>query len=110
MDTSLNTVALVSGGNVDITTLSRIITKGLQKTGRIIKLTTKLVDKAGNLANLLQVVANNGANVLEIDHEREDAKTEVNSCVVTLTLETRNEEHIRRIRQDMSEHGYQLFD
>ena len=110
VDTSLNTVALVSGGNVDITTLSRIITKGLQKTGRIIKLTTKLVDKAGNLANLLQVVANNGANVLEIDHEREDAKTEVNSCVVTLTLETRNEEHIRRIRQDMSEHGYQLFD
>ena len=110
IDTSLKTVALVSGGNVDITTLSRIITKGLQKTGRIIKLTTKLVDKAGNLAHLLQVVADNGANVLEIDHEREDAKTEVNSCVVTLTLETKDEEHIRKIRRDMEENGYQLFD
>ena len=110
IDTSLKTVALVSGGNVDITTLSRIITKGLQKTGRIIKLTTKLVDKAGNLAHLLQVVANNGANVLEIDHEREDAKTEVNSCVVTLTLETKDEEHIHKIRRDMEENGYQLFD
>ena len=110
IDTSLKTVTLVSGGNVDITTLSRIITKGLQKTGRIIKLTTKLVDKAGNLAHLLQVVADNGANVLEIDHEREDAKTEVNSCVVTLTLETKDEEHIRKIRRDMEENGYQLFD
>ena len=109
VDTSLKTVALVSGGNVDITTLSRIITKGLQKTGRIVQLSTKLVDKAGNLAQLLQVVADNGANVLDIQHEREDAKTEVNSCVVTLTLETRDPAHILKIREDMTKRGYRLL-
>ncbi|MBQ7175434.1 MAG: threonine ammonia-lyase [Lachnospiraceae bacterium] len=109
VDTSLKTVALVSGGNVDITTLSRIITKGLQKTGRIVQLRTKLVDKAGNLAQLLSCIADNGANVLEIDHEREDAKTEVNSCVVSLTLETRDREHVLKLRQDMESRGYSLL-
>ncbi|MBR2531916.1 MAG: threonine ammonia-lyase [Lachnospiraceae bacterium] len=109
VDTSLKTVALVSGGNVDITTLSRIITKGLQKTGRIVQLRTKLVDKAGNLAQLLSCIADNGANVLEIDHEREDAKTEVNSCVVSLTLETRDHEHVLKLRQDLESRGYSLL-
>ncbi len=110
VDTSKNTVALVSGGNVDITTLSRIITKGMQKTGRIVRFTTKLVDKAGALAQLLACVAECGANVLDIEHEREDAKTEVNSCVVSMTLETRNEEHIREIRRRMEQNGYRLID
>ena len=110
VDTSLKTVALVSGGNVDITTLSRIITKGLQKTGRICQFTMKLQDKAGNLAKLLGCVAEKGANVLDIAHEREDAKTEVNSCVVTLTLETRNEDHIADIRAYLNANGYRLMD
>ena len=110
VDTSLNTVALVSGGNVDITTLSRIITKGMQKTGRIVRLTTKLIDKAGNLAQLVSCVAECGANILDIEHEREDAKTEVNSCVVTMTLETRDEAHIRKIRENLVSHGYRLIE
>ncbi len=110
VDTSLKTVALVSGGNVDITTLSRIITKGLQKTGRIVQLSTKLIDKAGNLAQLLGCVADTGANVLNIEHEREDAKTEVNSCVVTLTLETRDQAHIQKIREEMANRGYRILD
>ena len=110
VDTSLKTVALVSGGNVDITTLSRIITKGLQKTGRIVQLSTKLIDKAGNLAQLLGCVADTGANVLNIEHEREDAKTEVNSCVVTLTLETRDQAHIQKIREEMANRGYRILE
>ncbi len=110
VDTSLKTVAVVSGGNVDITTLSRIITKGLQKTGRIVQISTKLTDKAGNLAQLLSCVAENGANVLDIAHEREAAKTEVNSCVVTMTLETRDAEHVRKIRDELMRRGYRLLD
>ena len=110
VDTSLKTVAVVSGGNVDITTLSRIITKGLQKTGRIVQISTKLTDKAGNLAQLLSCVAENGANVLDIAHEREAAKTEVNSCVVTMTLETRDVEHVRKLRDDLMRRGYRLLD
>ena len=110
VDTSLKTAVVVSGGNVDITTLSRIITKGLQKTGRIVQLKTKLTDKAGNLAQLLACVAETGANVLDIAHEREDAKTEVNSCVVTMTLETRDQIHVQEIRKELMGHGYHLFD
>ena len=110
VDTSLKTVAVVSGDNVDITTLSRIITKGLQKTGRIVQISTKLTDKAGNLAQLLSCVAENGANVLDIAHEREAAKTEVNSCVVTMTLETRDAEHVRKLRDDLMRRGYRLLD
>ena len=109
IDTSLKTVALVSGGNVDITTLSRIITKGLQKTGRIVQIRTKLTDKAGNLAQLLSCVAESGANVLDIDHEREDAKTEVSSCVVTLTLETVGTEQVQKLKADLQKRGYQLL-
>ena len=92
------------------TTLSRIITKGLQKTGRIVQISTKLTDKAGNLAQLLSCVAETGANVLDIAHEREDAKTEVNSCVVTMTLETRDAEHVRKIRDELMRRGYRLLD
>ena len=110
VDTSLKTVSVVSGGNVDITTLSRIITKGLQKTGRIVQISTKLTDKAGNLAQLLSCVAETGANVLDIAHEREDAKTEVNSCVVTMTLETRDAEHVRKIRDELMRRSYRLLD
>ncbi len=110
IDTSLKTVAVVSGGNVDITTLSRIITKGMQKTGRIVQFTTKLTDRAGNLAQLLTCIANDGANVLDIEHEREDAKTEVNSCVVTMTLETRDNAHVKAIREDLVRRGYRLLE
>ncbi len=110
VDTSLKTCAIVSGGNVDITTLSRIITKGLQKYGRIARIRTKLLDRAGSLAKLLALVTESGANILSVEHEREDTKTEVNSCVVTMTLETRNEDHIIAIRRDMRERGYMLFD
>ena len=110
IDTSLNTVALVSGGNVDITTLSRIITKGLQKTGRIVQIKPKLADKAGNLAQLLKCIADAGANVLNIEHEREDAKTSVSTCVVTMTLETRDEVHVQMIRRELRNRGYHLFD
>ena len=110
IDTSLKTVAVVSGGNVDITTLSRIITKGMQKTGRIVQFTTKLTDRAGNLVQLLTCIADNGANVLDIEHEREDAKTEVNSCVVTMTLETRDNAHVKTIRDDLLRRGYRLLE
>ena len=110
VDLSRKTVAVVSGGNVDISTLSRIITKGLQKTGRIARISTKLIDRSGSLARLLNLLTASGANILSIEHQREDSKTEVNSCLVTVTLETRDQDHIQGIRQDMREHGYLLYD
>lgn len=102
------TVCLVSGGNVDVTTLSRIITKGLTKSGRITNITTKVVDKPGELNRLLTVIAQAGANILSIHHDREDYQSEVTACVVNLTLETRNRQHAHEIKDILHSNGYSI--
>ena len=108
--TDKKTVCVVSGGNVDVTTLSRIITKGLTKTGRIIEISTKIVDKPGSLIALLKVLSNSGANVISISHEREDKHSDVGACIVSMVLETRDLQHIDDIEQDLASHGYVLID
>ena len=109
VDTSeKKTVCLVSGGNVDVTTLSRIITKGLIKSGRITEITTKVEDKPGTLLQLLKVVADSGANILSINHAREDQHSDVGACMVSMVLETRDAAHVEQIRQGLHALGYVL--
>lgn len=103
------TVCVVSGGNVDVTTLSRIITKGLSKDGRLVELTTKLVDKPGSLLQMLQVIAQSGANILSVNHAREDKLSDVEACIVSMVLETRNAAHIEEISRALTSHGYTLL-
>ena len=111
VDTSnKKTVCVVSGGNVDVTTLSRIITKGLTKSGRIAEITTKVADKPGNLIQVLQVVSDCGANILSVNHEREAKNSDVGACLVTMVLETRNEEHVAQIEDALRAKGYSLQD
>ena len=102
--------ALLSGGNVDVTTLSRVITRGLTYGGRLTTITTKLADRAGSLANLLNVVGGTGANVVRIHHEREDVNSEVNACVVSMVLETRNADHVQKIKDELTAKGYSLLE
>ncbi len=109
VDTTLKTVCVVSGGNIDVTTLSRVITKGLIKSGRIAEITTKVIDKPGMLIRLLQLVGDSGANIKEIDHKHEDESSEVNSCVVSMVLETRDEHHVAEIRTALTDAGYILL-
>ena len=99
-------VCVVSGGNIDVSILSRVITQGLNKTGRIANIETKVVDKPGQLISLLQLISKTGANIISINHEREDLRSEVNSCVVTMVLETRNTEHVNEIKTLLEENGY----
>ena len=108
VDCSKTTVCLVSGGNVDVTTLSRVITKGLSKAGRIVELTTKVPDKPGGLLQMLRVVADSGANILTVNHAREDSHSEVAACIVTMVLETRNPEHVRQIETALRQAGFPL--
>ena len=111
VDTSnKKTVCVVSGGNVDVTTLSRIITKGLTKSGRIAEITTKVADKPGSLIQVLQVVSECGANILSVNHEREAKNSDVGACLVTMVLETRNEEHVAQIEDALRAKGYSLQD
>lgn len=109
VDTSKKTVCLVSGGNIDVSILSRVITKGLTKTGRITEITTKVADKPGQLTTLLQLVAGTGANIVSIAHNREDEKSEINSCVVSMTLETRNPAHVEEIHETLAKSGYAIL-
>ena len=109
VDTSLKTVCVVSGGNIDVTTLSRVINRGLIKSGRIANITTKVVDKPGQLTSLLQIVSATGANINEIYHKRDDISSEVNSCVVSMVLETRNEQHVAEIISAIKNAGYTIL-
>ncbi len=109
VDMTKKTVCVVSGGNVDVTTLSRILTKGLIKTGRIAEIKTKVVDKPGQLNHLLQIIADTGANIMSVDHKREDKEAEVNVCVVSMVLETRNTEHVAQIHEALKNSGYMLL-
>ena len=106
---SKKTVCVVSGGNVDVTTLSRIITKGLSKSGRIAEISTKVVDKPGSLIQLLQVVSETGANIVSINHAREDKHSDVGACIVSMVLETRNGQHVAEIEQALVSKGYSLL-
>ena len=104
------TVCVVSGGNIDVTMLSRIITKGLSKSGRMCEITTKVMDKPGQLISLLQVVSDTGANIIRVNHSREAKLSDVTNCVVTMTLETRDPEHVKEIENALLAKGYEIFD
>lgn len=107
--TDRKTVCLVSGGNVDVTTLSRIITKGLSKSGRLAEFSAKIADKPGSLMGLLQIVADTGANILSINHSREDKHADVGACVVSMVLETRNAQHVDDIERELHANGYEVL-
>ena len=111
VDTSeKKTVCVVSGGNVDVTTLSRIITKGLSKAGRIAEISTKVADKPGSLLQLLKVVADSGANILSINHAREDQHSDVGACMVSMVLETRDAAHVQEMYEALRAQGYPIME
>ena len=89
---------LISGGNIDISLLDRVIRKGLSRNGRIMRFSVRLDDVPGSLASLLGIIAGAKANVLQIYHSRGGAEMSIHQSVVDLEIETRNFEHIRAIQ------------
>ena len=102
--------ALLSGGNVDVTMLERILTRGLAKEGRTVSFSTVLPDQPHALASFLEVVSSLGANVLDVNHERRNTKAAIGSCVVNLSLETRDKAHIQEIFGSLRRKGYVVED
>ena len=98
--------ALLFGGNVDVTMLERIITRGLAKEGRTVTFSTVLPDQPHALASFLEVVSSLGANVLDVNHKHRNAKTAIGSCVVQLSLETRDKTHIQETFSTLCSKGY----
>jgi threonine dehydratase len=103
------TVLLISGGNLDSPLLGRIIRKGLIQSGRIMRINVMLDDVPGSLARLLNLIADNKANVLHIHHDRSRRDFPVSVTAVELELETRGESHIATIQQVLGEAGYTLI-
>ncbi|MBR6581027.1 MAG: threonine ammonia-lyase [Ruminococcus sp.] len=101
-------VCLLSGGNIDVTILSRVIKRGLLMTGRNITLTIELLDKPGQLLEVSRIIAELGGNVISIHHERANEGSAVNGCYLRLVLETRNYEHIEAIKNALIENGFKI--
>lgn len=101
-------VCLLSGGNIDVTILSRVIRRGQLMSGRTCQLMIELVDKPGQLMDVARIIATLGGNVTSVHHERANEGSDVNGCYLRLVLETRNFEHIAQIKQGLADAGYRL--
>ena len=102
-------VCLLSGGNIDVTILSRVIKRGLLMSGRSCQLTIELVDKPGQLKNVSRIIADLGGNVTSVHHERANEGSDVNGCYLRIVLETKNFEHIAQIKQALRDFGFTLL-
>jgi threonine dehydratase len=102
------TICLVSGGNIDVSILSRVIGRGLQKSGRACMMTIELVDKPGQLQHVSEIIASTGANVVSVHHERASHTTDINGCYLRLEMETRNQQHIEEIKNLLTAAGYKI--
>ena len=101
-------VCLLSGGNIDVTILSRVITRGLLMSGRSCQLRIELVDKPGQLTTVSRIISELGGNVTSVHHERANEGSDVNGCYLSLVLETRNFEHIAEIRKALTDYGFKI--
>ncbi|MDE6514271.1 MAG: threonine ammonia-lyase [Muribaculaceae bacterium] len=101
-----NVVCVVSGGNIDVTAHNRAVRRGLVKAGRDAALVLALQDKPGQLAGVLNIVSEQGGNIVSITHERNTDNTEVNGSIVHLDLETRDHKHIAEIKEALKNAGY----
>lgn len=99
---------ILSGGNIDVNILSRIIERGLVKAGRYIRLSTYVPDRPGGLQELLATVAQTGANVIDVHHERWLNKVTIGEVEIDLALETRNAHHVDGILATLKAKGYHV--
>ncbi len=102
-------VCLVSGGNIDVTILSRVIKRGLLKSGRSDSINIELIDKPGQLRDVSKIIADLGGNVIAIHHERANENSDINGCYLRILLETRNYDHINMIRKAIKDAGFTII-
>ncbi len=102
------TVCLLSGGNIDVNILSRVITRGLVMSGRNTSLTIALTDKPGQLSGVSDIIAGCGGNVVSVQYDHSDQNMAINSCFLTLALETRDHAHADAICQSLQAAGFEI--
>lgn len=101
-------VAIVSGGNIDISTISALIDKALIARGRVFCFAVQLPDKPGQLLNVSKILADQNANVIKLEHNQAKVTDSFKKVVLEVTVETHNQEHIDRISKAMKKAGYEI--
>lgn len=99
-------VVVISGGNIDMTLLSKILERGLENDGRLARLKVVVPDKPGSIAELATLVAEQRANILQISQNRAVSEVQLQETEVELTLETRGREHVTAICGAMRSKGF----
>ena len=101
-------VSIISGGNIDISTISALIDKALIARGRVFCFAVQLPDKPGQLLNVSRILADENANVIKLDHDQTKVTDSFKKVVLTVTVETHNEQHIQKIIQALNANGYEI--
>ena len=101
---------LVSGGNIDVTILSRVVERGLKMGGRTANITIALSDKPGQLSGVSQIIADLGANVVSVNYDSTDLDMNITDCYLKIGVETRNYQHIVQIKQALKDAGFEVCD
>lgn len=102
------TAVIVCGGNIDVNVMSRIIERGLKKTGRLLKLRVRMHDQIGALAGLSKLIAHTRANIVQIHHDRTFGDVGLGESIVEIVLETRGFEHVEHVRRTLIDAGVKL--
>lgn len=105
-----NVCCLVSGGNIDVTILSRVIERGLKMGGRTADIRIALSDKPGQLAGVASIVSDLGANVVSVNYDSTDLDMNITDCYLRIGIETRDFEHIVSIKQALKASGFAVCD
>jgi threonine dehydratase len=92
-------VLLLSGGNIDVTLISKIIDRGLAADGRMCRIIARVSDRPGSLAHLTAVLATTGASVHEVMHDRQFGPADPGMVAIACILETRDRDHIKEIQE-----------
>ena len=103
-------VLIISGGNIDLGLLNRLSNQELIKTSRLHKFKILILDTPGSLSNLLRIVSESRANIVDVCHERFFANLNWNEVLVEITVEIRDEEHLSILSTTLKENGYQMID
>ncbi len=108
--TGKNVVCLLSGGNIDVTILSKVIERGLLKSGRSDTLAIQLEDRPGQLAKVSQLLASLNANVVSVSYEKASEGTSITACILRINIETRDFVHIQEVHEALRANGLRLVE
>ena len=101
-------VSVVSGGNIDVLMISSMINKGLIRRDRIFNFTVNIPDKPGELAKVVDLIAEQGANVVKLEHNQFKNLSRFKDIELQITVETNGSEHIQKLTQAFEEKGYEI--